>query len=358
MDAQGYRRSRGGACRPGFTLAELLVTIVILSIVVMIAMRVMQAAQNAAREATTRATIAKIHQVIMRMYDSYGTRRVPVDLEACAQRAGYKRDANNNPMPIELERARVNALRDLMRMEMPDRWSDIKGPPLLLTDSAGKPVRPRISQHYMDVLNSAYRGGNPGGNEGPKCLYMVVMNNPESASLFRADEIADIDHDGMRVFVDGWGGPIGFVRWPAGFVAKNELSKKDARWAADGDLQSNDLQSATGSKQARYRFPDPLDPMGVAGASCTVSRDLSGFPGYALYPLVYSAGPDRKFDINVGKSGGGSGYYNYRLDGKGDLDPYTKDGQGLQIGQPVNLDDRSEPPRHFDNVHNHRLEVR
>ena len=50
-----------------------------------------------------------------------------------------------------------------------------------------------------------------------KCLYMWVMTAiPEAKSTFSGSEIADVDGDGWNVFIDGWGNPIGFLRWAPG----------------------------------------------------------------------------------------------------------------------------------------------
>jgi len=73
--------------------------------------------------------------------------------------------------------------------------------------------------------------------------------------VFRSDEIGDIDSDGAPEFWDGWGRPIGFIRWPAGFTSI---------------VQSHDTTTN----------PDPMDPMRTSAGD------------YGLTPLIYSAGPD------------------------------------------------------------------
>jgi len=42
----------------------------------------------------------------------------------------------------------------------------------------------------------------------------------------------------------------------------------------------------------------------------------------------------------------------------GVIDPFTADGTGTLWGAPVNNDNTTYMPRHYDNIHNHRLEVR
>ncbi|MCE5302216.1 MAG: type II secretion system GspH family protein, partial [Planctomycetaceae bacterium] len=61
----------------GFTLIELLVTITIIGILAGMVMGVLRTARESARESATRATIAKLNNIIMNRYESYLTRRVP-----------------------------------------------------------------------------------------------------------------------------------------------------------------------------------------------------------------------------------------------------------------------------------------
>jgi hypothetical protein len=74
----------------------------------------------------------------------------------------------------------------------------------------------------------------------------------DATEAFRTDEMGDIDSDGAPEFRDGWGRPIGFIRWPAGY-------------------------SSIVQPQNATTNPDPLDPMRISG-------------DYALVPLIYSHG--------------------------------------------------------------------
>ena len=80
------------------------------------------AAQKSARQTQTKATIAKIHRIIMRKMAEYRTRRVPEADQAVIP----------VPTPSSLTRQqkagmKVSCIRDLIRMEMPDRWTDVTG---------------------------------------------------------------------------------------------------------------------------------------------------------------------------------------------------------------------------------------
>jgi len=124
-----WRSRRGLARRRGFTLIELLVTVTVMAILVATVLGGMRMANESARTARTRSTIAKINEVVMEQYESYHNRRVPKDLRAYAQSLA----GSGTVKPEHYARAKLNALKDLMRMEMPDRWSDVTNGPLVLS---------------------------------------------------------------------------------------------------------------------------------------------------------------------------------------------------------------------------------
>jgi prepilin-type N-terminal cleavage/methylation domain-containing protein len=75
----GWKR----APRRGFTLVELLVVIVILSMLMTLALGALYQSQEAARAAKTRSLINKINAVVMDKYESYRTRRKCPLTRAC-----------------------------------------------------------------------------------------------------------------------------------------------------------------------------------------------------------------------------------------------------------------------------------
>lgn len=337
----------------GFTLVELLVTMTIVAIMAGVVFGAMQAVRNAAREARTRATIAKIKQYMMARYDTYRTRRVPDQAIAFTNQAQARTEKRG---AYRGARARLNAIRDLMRMEMPDRWSDCLehssgGSPKFikpLVDTRSDAPCPAVTEQFFRAYSAMWQVSKRDSeayqlfqdNGAAECLHLIVMSDPEAAGQFTADEQADTDGDGLMEFVDGWGRAIRYLRWPAGFIAK---------YNADSDLQTDEMDYSV--KPPILKAPDPFDPLVVDA-------------GYALYPLIYSAGADGKYDINIGKSQSGSGGSDsatmaYKLNGQKELDPYAPDPGGYLVGQPVNQDDPgSTKLRHYDNIHSHHLEIR
>src|SRR4029079_432756 len=105
------------ALRAAFTPVELMVVMVIISILASVIMFAMFGAQEAAREAQTKNMISKLNTVIMQRYESYITRRVPLR-------------SLTNEQPMNFAGRRLQAIRELMRMEMPDRWTDVFDAPV------------------------------------------------------------------------------------------------------------------------------------------------------------------------------------------------------------------------------------
>ena len=54
--------------------------------------------------------------------------------------------------------------------------------------------------------------------------------------------IGDTDDDGAPEFLDGWGRPIEFIRWPTGFAERSDLMSGNS----DADHENFSKQSSQG----------------------------------------------------------------------------------------------------------------
>jgi len=326
--------------RPGFTLTELLVVVTIIGILAAMVSGALIVARNSAREAATRATIAKLHNIIMAKYESYRTRRVPLSdsdiFNVAVSRFGY---TGGQPVPPRwVALVRLAALRDLMRMEMPERWSDIWD----FTNNVPRGAiyltsNPSLFQAYISRC-STISGGNytflPADSHYPaKCLYLIVTmgGGPDARRQFSEGEIAVDPSDGFSMFIDGWGRPIHYLRWAPGF---NE-----------SDLQPN-VPPMTVSEAATQDH-DPFD-----------TRRLDS-TAWRLVPLIYSAGRDGEYGLwsNQYDEDRTSATTYYWLTWNQAYSQITdrKYNVSVRMGQPIPLDNAGTlATTHFDNIHNHQ----
>jgi hypothetical protein len=167
---------------------------------------------------------------------------------------------------------RLNAIRELMRLEMPDRYSD-----LMTTASGAQNVfslpysvlqmpmlTPSITLTYQQRVNANPLGKPTAEFEDAECLYMILTSGlaDESIGNQHTDPrtVGDADGDGMPEFHDSWGRPIRFIRCAPSFVS---------------DLQIVD-------SIARH---DPFDPLKIDKLA------------YVTTPLIYSHGLDHQDGI-------------------------------------------------------------
>jgi prepilin-type N-terminal cleavage/methylation domain-containing protein len=277
--------------RGAFTLIELMVVMAIMAVLAAAMAYAVSGAQEAAQIAKTRSLIARLNTLVMQKYESYRYRRLPIVMPPGIS-------------PKQAAQVRCDVIRQLIRLEMPDRWTDVRDEPVKIMNplSGVKDIvmqRPAVSHAYLASLSSvqntpAFVKQGP-EHQGAKCLYLLVtMGLDESDVLenFSEGDIADFDHTGCKVFLDAWGNPIEFLRWAPGLVSP---------------LQPPTPTSAAEKDQ---RMPDQTDPTGVYGtprfdaAAVNGSPRTEPLPGtsvtnwdtFALYPLVYSAGPDGHYD--------------------------------------------------------------
>jgi prepilin-type N-terminal cleavage/methylation domain-containing protein len=279
--------------RKAFTLIELLVVVVIVAILAAMMLGALNAARNSAREAATKATIAKLNNIVMQRYESYLTRRIGFDTTNLTPAQIAAKDAAIRATSQSSAWYRLNAIRDLMRMEMPDAKTDITNGPITFTVNGESW---RISE---PPLHKLYAANPPTAILDPaQCLYLLVsMGSPESMEQFRQSEIGI--WDGRPVFIDGWGNPIMWLRWAPGVSYCPVLDFVGCSTLQSGVAKDTIVLESTNSGVARCEpvvpKADPLKKRLLADHDPFDSRniDLSAFH---LIPFIYSSGGIKKAD--------------------------------------------------------------
>lgn len=288
------------SARGGFTLLELLAVLVVMGILSGMVLYAVRGAQQDAIEARTRGTIMKIHEVLASRWKDYLVNPVKLPISESALEASLPRD---------IARAQLNAIRDAMRLEFPDRPGDLFEPPAMIsigtsgeTASIERPPANSAMIGRFDTVPANWTDWAINNKEA-ELLYMIVevssLNGSPAMEMFRQTEIGDTDGDGYFEFIDGWGRAISFIRWPAGFPTnKGPLSEMDP-FLYDHFQSLASVGRATAGT-ADFRGADPIDinlaDWGydlVNGSGATAWRR-----DYGLFPLIISAGADGEYGIN------------------------------------------------------------
>jgi prepilin-type N-terminal cleavage/methylation domain-containing protein len=321
--------------RQAFTLVELLMVIAIIAILAGMAVAALAGAAEEGRRTRARAQIAKIDQLINDHWNGYRYRQVPIRVPS-------------NTDPVTAARGRLIALRELMRMELPDRLSDLDDPaPFHAANNPFPITRPSLSRAYQRRVATATPNAS---YEQAECLYLIIaeMRDGERSALdfFHSSEIGDIDGDGLPEILDPWGTPIMFLRWAPGF---SKFTTNDPELAG---VPIPPIDNAVATFQVpdgrAAEYADPHDPL---------KRDprwsnSASFKPFLLRPLIFSAGPDRVYDIYTDNA---TTTLRYR-DTVPPSDPYTAivtTGGNVWVGTPADYD--NDGLQHGDNITNHGL---
>ncbi|MBT4011195.1 MAG: prepilin-type N-terminal cleavage/methylation domain-containing protein [Planctomycetaceae bacterium] len=249
----------------GFTFIELLAVMAIISLLsaaILVALTELQATSKKRR---CQQQIKKIDQLIMQRWDEILHKPLPIQLPSSL-------------LPVDRKRAVLIARRELLRLELPERITDIFDGPYFSKIMPTPATTRAFQRKALFITRQKNNDGNLNQwteqHQGAECLYLIlsVMQDRDSSALdfFFPGEIGDTDGDGMLEILDGFNQPIGFLRWAPGISGPfSDIQKTDATKSPD----------ATDMGEADYRLLD-VDP--------------SKHP-FNLLPLIMSAGRDGEF---------------------------------------------------------------
>lgn len=328
MISQSVMNESRYAARPAFTLVEVLVVLVLISILSGMVMTAVRGVNLTARQARTRSIIAIVDTVIQEQYESYKYRPLAVEIPNLLVTAPNSGILRYEVLPNEAARVRLNMIRDLQRMELPDRITDITLDPTASTPAAifaalNQPATiTALADRVLETPTGYVRSSNRATRQSfpvnwfsaasppnrfasyrrlmrptwttefqsAECLYMILattfIGGAPALEQIPPSNIGDVDNDGMPEILDGWGRPLGFIRWPVGFQ--------------DPDLSIDES------------MPDDFDPLRADFASIPgVNNDpTSGGVKrpWSIRPLIVSAGSDGEFGLELHASNLGFRY--------------------------------------------------
>jgi len=336
--------------KTAFTLVEVLVVIVILSIMGAMVTTAVSGVTTTAKQSRTKTIISIVDSVLAEHYANLKYRQLPVEIPDMFLPSGNANEVGYEVLASEAARVRLMMVRDLQRMEIPDRLSDITTAPSqmyaatnqVLIDNSGNVINTRDQKNQRNVMSvswyspnatflnggdnipsrlAAYRNRMPANltlnsaealaNQGAECLYLIMatsfVGGSPALEAIPAANIGDTDNDGLREILDGWGNPLGFIRWPVGYFDP-ELSI-DKTIPDEFDLFRSDYA---------YTMV-PGSTSSSAGAYDVFSGrnyfDDAPIKPWSMRPLVFSAGPDGEYGITtdpITAAGVSMANYNYQ----------------------------------------------
>ncbi|XZE21622.1 type II secretion system protein [Pirellulaceae bacterium SH449] len=314
------RKARGFVPR-GFTLIELLMVIAIIGLIGGLFSLAYRGASQEAKTQQTRSTVEKISRIVVSAYEDYTSEPLGIAYDQNWENLSWANWTFLNTNPAERMRSRLQRVertnllfvRDRIRMEMPDHPDDIKwtrartnaisgvgSDPdsvirIVLNAARGeiKGIAPsalstraiRLLRRLSVLEGNYYRpiDGWETTNANAELLFAIVEDSiadgDSALEAFGAAEIGDTDGDGLKEFLDAWGNPIGWIRWPSG------------------------------SPEVLFSHPDPLDPRLIQNGRLALADEpydrFASDPGWGTnfapaplgMPMVVSAGADGVFGI-------------------------------------------------------------
>jgi prepilin-type N-terminal cleavage/methylation domain-containing protein len=254
---------RRNAIRQGFTLLELLVVVTIIGVLASLSVTVLYGITDQANEEATNATIQKIDSLLQKRIQAF---------ERTWNRGGAFKDRYVAAANGLLQQDRIYGVRDevvdilakkvAMRHNFPQRHEDLlllgflRGGATGVTDflpngnlKTAPPADPDNiklrTERYIDttgnlIADAVDRTATDSSllpttqtmfiqdeTVSSELLYYFLINSGSFGALaagtdqFKASEIADTDDDGLLEFVDSWGNPLQFYRWPTRTVDFN-----------------------------------------------------------------------------------------------------------------------------------------
>ncbi len=220
--------------RSAFTLIEILVVVAIVGVLMAALGGVLANTARKAREAATIATIQKVDGLLQDRIKGFERYTKTRDFQRLVD---YQKtiwdSAYYVPTPgVSRKFAEAAIRKDLFRISFPQHFSEP-------VDMAGTTALAKI---LADPTTKPYNtlGTHKAETESAAVLYYVVSRMqifgvaPVAESEFSTSEVADTDQDGLLEFVDGWGRPLRFYRWPTRLLKPNGVGGLDGKFGVAG----------------------------------------------------------------------------------------------------------------------------
>ncbi|MDB4676846.1 type II secretion system GspH family protein [bacterium] len=315
--------------RNAFTLIEVLVVLIILSILAAMVTTAVSGVRTTAREARTKRIISVVDSVISEHYEQLRYRPLPVEIPDLYNFSPSGGVIGYEVLSDETARVRLMMLRDMQRMELPDRFTDITNQPALIAAAAnrvkevgGEIVASRADKAERQLFRvawydttqsaenipaklSAYRSRLSGRqtveHQGAECLYMILstsfVGGQPAIGAIPDSNIGDTDDDGMMEVLDGWGQPLQFVRWPVGFTPSVSGVPPNIDFELSMDVERPDDFDLFRSDYAYVAAKGPAWATDAKNQNTDATNPNAKHRPWSMKPLIFSSGEDEESGI-------------------------------------------------------------
>lgn len=304
--------------RRGFSLVELLVVIGLITFLMTLAVATLRNAIAIARQRATETTILKIHGLMQQRIDAFNRYMEKVNLSPNSP--PIRNMANNwlNQYSIVPPQKALETMvkKQFFKNRFPQNFAEYPA-------SGGFTALEQTGITYNSTVHDP-------NTESAALLYWILTNSevygvaPVDESEFNSSEVKDTDGDGYMEFVDGWGRPLRYYRWPTHLIrpggsgvapgvitsgGTTSLANVDRTYATIIWSGLPAAPTVTGELDPLSRDPD--DPTGQIWRWASYLANVQGNTGpiiaiqnffgtpqtYHAF-LIVSAGPDGKLGMD------------------------------------------------------------
>ena len=190
----------------GFTLTELLVVIAVIALLTSISFVAFANAFSVSRVKATRSTILKLHGLIQQRVEAMNRSLDRMNLQPAVLKMqnDLKQIGLGNVTPTQ-RTCEILTRKQIYQLRFPQNFNERD-----ITDS-------NLNPQYVPANHRRE-------TESSALLYWVLTKSdvfgvaPVDESDFSSAEVRDTDGDGLMEFVDAWGQPLRFYRWPTQLI--------------------------------------------------------------------------------------------------------------------------------------------